>query len=220
MSQSSHVCPLCWSHGPPLLWLGKSAPPMPSLMADLEDALQDVVKNTGTMTKPELRHLFREQIRGVRSPQDPTKGLSSLSSLELKTRMQEHDLEVKEKMTKDAMIFAIRRHWLAQCELAKSPSPSLGYGRPGTPMSASDSSDTWEFPENAEAKTWLTMFSKRHLLQRNAGEEENMHILLAACEKHPDLQKEAVKVEGLHKSFLASKASLLEKAMSCQDGSR
>ena len=216
-------CPICWSHGTPRQWASRSAPAMPNSKAALQEALQGLCSGIEDMTKPELRHLFRKHIRGERSPGDPSYGLSSLSHGDLQKRMQDHNLSILPRMTKDAMIFSIRSHWSKQCALAQlsgqrvaSEAATVSSQTTMQPYDEDDGNDSWS--EQGGSSTLLRdIFSKLHLLGHDDVHEGSLKAFLNACSKHSHLSGLAADVEQAYKSFLAGKAALLEKLISCDD---
>ena len=195
---------------------------MPTSKKDLQEALKDVLPDMGAMTKPELRHLFRQHIRGQRCRDDPTRNLASLSSAELTTRMQAHQLPVEPSMTKDAMIFTIRSHWSEQCAMVATSQP-MGFAASCPtavlePRDEEDSVDSWEVASGEGNSIWYReIFSKLHLLQADAGHEQTLQAFLSACQKHPHLRDAASDVMKHHMAFVSSKSDLLEKLFSCDD---
>ena len=222
--QAMDKCSICWSNGPPHRWSSRSAPTIPTSKKDLLEALKgidiDVVPDMSSMTKPELRHLFRQHIRGHRCKSDPTTKLGSLGISDLKMRLESHQLPVEPEMTKDAMIFALRSHWYQQCALAATSQPmgSTASSTVPAPQDEEDSADSWEFASGDENSTcFLEIYSKLHLLQSDLDQERTFQDFLGDCQKHPRLRSAAAHVKKNHMAYLSSKSDLLSVLFSCDD---
>ena len=142
-------CTLCWEGGPPVAWDRSSAPTIPTLKQDLVQALEKHVSPEdpplGALTKAELKHMFRQRVRGFRCFSDPTVGMSCLSKSELLTRTQRHDIAVPQDHTKGCLMACLRSHWQDQCNLAKhSAGLGLAARNPETLPPTADG-EFWEF---------------------------------------------------------------------------
>eukprot|EP00435_Cladocopium_sp_Y103_P066136 s157_g28.t1 len=182
-------CPVCWKYGPPHQWSSKTAPNMPASKEDLKVALTPIVPlQDYPLTKPELRHLFRQLVRGERSPADPTKALSSLRHEDLVERMTLHNLPLAPKMTKDAMIFAIRGDTV---------------------------NDSWDLcSEEASSHLYSEVFSKLHLLQHRDGYDSEVKAFFDACSKIPSASHAASKAAEAYNEYLAAKNVVLDQLLS------
>ena len=114
-------CALCWNHGPPYVWEKAHAPHIPNTKYELILQLKDFhdKKYLDTLHRDELRHLFRETIRGSRHPGDVTNRMSSMNKDELQQRLFQHGISVCEKVTKGHLQTLLREHWQEQCQLAQ-----------------------------------------------------------------------------------------------------
>lgn len=132
-------CSLCWKGPPPTYWESGLAPPIPSSKPELVKALEG---NSGmemphlqSVSKLELKHMFKTLIRGERHLHDPTRGMSGLNKPELIERLKNHGLEPPEQATKGKLMACLREHWVTQCYLAKA----THVADPGP-----QSSETWD----------------------------------------------------------------------------
>ena len=127
-----------------MAWDRSAALTIPTLKQDLVQALEKHVRPEdpplGTLTKEELKHMFRQRVRGSRSFSDPTVGMSCLSKSELLTRTQRHDITVPRDHTKGCLMARLRSHWQEQCNLAKH---SAVVGPAAMPPTADG--EFWEF---------------------------------------------------------------------------
>lgn len=134
-------CDKCWALGPPKYWERSSAPIIPGTKHELLIALKRVVPDQPcsleSLTKEELKALFRAHVRGERHRGDPTVGMSSLKKAQLLDLLSDHGETLPMTSTKGALMSGIRQHWLHQCYLANS----VDVGGSSQP---SDSQDAWE----------------------------------------------------------------------------
>lgn len=103
------------------MYYQKGAKPIPSLREDLVNALKEanvVAPPLATLHREELRHLFRTQVKGMRSPSDPTVGMGSLSKPDLVKRLHDHGVTIPNHNTRGSLMTALREHWVEQCNLA------------------------------------------------------------------------------------------------------
>lgn len=103
------------------MYYQKGSKPIPSLREELVTALKEasvVAPPLTTLHREELRHLYKTQVKGTRSPSDPTAGMSSLSKPELLKRLHDHGVTIPNNDTKGSLMTALREHWVEQCNLA------------------------------------------------------------------------------------------------------
>ena len=107
------------------MWDRSTAPRIPKTKDMLLDQL--VRLNSGSkeqpsylksLTRDELRQLFREQVRGERHPADPTNNMTSTNKCGLVKICEEHNLP--SGGTRGNLMLQIREHWLQQCQIAQS----------------------------------------------------------------------------------------------------
>lgn len=130
-------CKLCWNHGPPYVWEKAHAPNIPNTKFELILQLKDFhdEKYLDTLHRDELRHLFRETIRGSRHPGDCTNRMSSMNKDDLQQRLFQHGISVGEKVTKGQLQTLLREHWQEQCQLAQQTQGQSG---------SNEGNDYWE----------------------------------------------------------------------------
>jgi hypothetical protein len=118
---SQEKCQLCWAKGPPYPWEKSQAPTIPSTKPELIAQLQEhgISEDLQALHKHELKHMFRQHIRGERHPSDCTKGMGSMSLGDLRCRASDHGLTFSLEMSKGHLQTLLRGHWHQQCAHAK-----------------------------------------------------------------------------------------------------
>lgn len=116
------MCSVCWATSPPFQWHRASAPVIPNTKGEILAALAKVIphEQLKSLTKEELKEVFKQHVRGQKHPCDPSQGLSTKNKAELQQINRDHGLRVTG--TKGALMLQLREHWAAQCKIADSPS--------------------------------------------------------------------------------------------------
>lgn len=139
-------CPLCWSSSmEPYLWDRKGRPDIPKTRPELLKAINEVLpldkfQEISKLTVPELKHVFKTDVKGTPHPQDPTLNMTSKGKEELIQILKNHGEAPNPppgcKVNKGQLMIQIRQHWFAQCHIMKhvmeKPPPTTA----STPMTS------------------------------------------------------------------------------------
>ena len=163
-------CTLCWKDGPPYIWSKATAPSIPKSKQELVAALG--LGHQQNMTKPELKHHFKNEVRGKPHPSDPTRGLSSMNKGPLIQLLKDHGLQTTPDMTKGQMMSILRSHWEQQCN------------------DASSGADAWDVvsASTTAAACQLPQVVAEEFCKARVSFDPAVKTLLDSCSSLPDLE--------------------------------
>eukprot|EP00435_Cladocopium_sp_Y103_P067777 s95_g30.t1 len=174
---SQKKCQLCWAKGPPYLWERSQAPTIPATKPELIAELQDhgVSEDLQGRHKHELKHMFRQLIRGERHVGDCTRGMGSMSLGDLRRRASDHGLTFSPEMSKGHLQTLLRDHWHQQC------------------AHATETVDFWEFIPSQDDNDAQSAMTKFRLARENMWDAfRQIQLSFGQDPKHKDTMDAAV----------------------------